>query len=104
SLAPCIRVVVRVATLSPATIRVLHHPKPFRSLLDIWLMWIDPNCFEPSQHQHRARDVIHAPAAKPTAIRLLLFPYKIDCLAHRRVVLVVSVAGLHLTHSPAHLA
>ena len=74
-LAPMPRVfgiVVAAARLAPAAIGVLHHANPLGGLLHLRLVVIEADCIKSAQHQERAVDVVHAPAAEPASVRLLL--------------------------------
>ena len=71
--APQVRIVIAPAGLAPAAVSVLHHAQPLGGLLDIGSLLSTPIGVQPAQHQQGAVDVVHAPAAEPGAVRLLLF-------------------------------
>src|SRR5258708_17989080 len=67
-------IVIRVAALAPAAIRILYHAHPLGGLLYVRLMQVYAHGLQSAQHLHVAVNVVHAPPAEPPPIRLLL-PY-----------------------------
>src|ERR1041385_3810557 len=67
------RIMIRPDAFAPTTVRILDHPQPLGGLLDMWLVVVDADRFQASQHEVRTVNVVTTPASKPAAVRLLFF-------------------------------
>ena len=65
-------IVVAAAGFAPSAVGILHHANPLRRLLNLRLKMIDADGIEAAQHQEGSVEIVHAPAAKPASVRLLL--------------------------------
>src|SRR6202011_4789281 len=84
-------IVIRTAGLAPSAIGILHHSQPFGSLLDAGFVKVHADSFQSAQHQCRTIHIIHAPAAEPASVRLLLLADECYGTLARWMALVIAV-------------